>query len=200
MLRKHMVAYLLASAVLATPALAQTAPAPVEQPVPIAPLTPAPAPAQNAVPSPGAMQPKFQTQLQANQVMASKLIGTTVVSTNNESIGDVNDVVVDRNGQAVAVVIGIGGFLGIGEKDVAVPFTALQFASREQARQMSAPNQGAANVTTTGSTTAPTTAADDGNAPYRIVLNMTKDELHTAPTFQLRPGNNGATTSPAPKP
>ena len=49
MLRKHMVAYLLASAVLATPALAQTAPAPVEQPVPIAPLTPAPAPRVRSV-------------------------------------------------------------------------------------------------------------------------------------------------------
>ncbi|MET0531460.1 MAG: PRC-barrel domain-containing protein [Microvirga sp.] len=199
MLRKHMAAYLLASAVVATPALAQTTPAPAEQPVPIAPTTPALAPAQNAMTSPGAMQPKFQTQLQSNQIMASKLIGTTVVSTNNESIGDVNDVVVDRNGQAVAVVIGIGGFLGIGEKDVAVPFTALQFASREQARQMSA-SQGSANVTTTGSTTAPATVVDDGNAPDRIVLNMTKDELHTAPTFQLRPGSNGAATPPAPKP
>ena len=72
------------------------------------------------------------TQMQGQQMMASKLIGTTVVSANNESIGDVNDVILDRNGQVMAVVVGVGGFLGIGEKDVAVPFASLDFASREQ--------------------------------------------------------------------
>ena len=83
--------------------------------------------------------------------MASKLIGTTVVSTNNESIGDVNDVILDRNGQVMAVVVGVGGFLGIGEKDVAVPFASLEFASREQMN--TANNAGRSNVTSTGSTT-----------------------------------------------
>src|SRR3954451_244485 len=80
----------------------------------------------------GGGQGEFMTQMRGQQMMASKLIGTTVVSTNTESIGDVNDVILDRNGQFMAVVVGVGGFLGIGEKDVAVPFGSLDFASREQ--------------------------------------------------------------------
>ena len=61
---------------------------------------------------------------------------TKVISANNESIGDINDVIVDRNGQAIAAVVGVGGFLGIGEKDVAVPFKSLEFATREQVNAM----------------------------------------------------------------
>ena len=98
----------------------------------------------------GAMQGQFMTQMQPNQIMASKLIGTRVVSSNNESIGDINDVIVDRNGQAVAAVVGVGGFLGIGEKDVAVPFNSLEFASGQQASAGAGNNASA--PTTTGST------------------------------------------------
>ena len=66
---------------------------------------------------------QVMSQQQPGQWMASKLIGTTVVGPNNESIGDVNDVLLDRSGQAVGwSSIGVGGFLGIGEKDVAGPF------------------------------------------------------------------------------
>src|SRR5690606_19715000 len=77
-------------------------------------------------------QGQFVTQLQAEHMMASDLIGTRVISANNESIGDINDVILDRNGQAIAAVIGVGGFLGIGEKDVAVSFGELEFATAEQ--------------------------------------------------------------------
>src|SRR3712207_2181836 len=125
--------------------------------------TPAPAPmAANPAPAPGGAPGQFMTQIQPNQVMVSKLIGTTVVGPNNESIGDVNDVVVDRNGRAMAVVIGVGGFLGIGEKDVAVPFQQLDFVASPQGNQQTsgtATGAGGAgsgasggNVSTTGST------------------------------------------------
>lgn len=46
-------------------------------------------------------------------------------------IGDVNDVLLDKDGRISAVIIGVGGFLGIGEKDVAVPFTALKMAEKD---------------------------------------------------------------------
>lgn len=155
----------------------------------------------------GGMQGQFMTQIQPNQIMASKLIGTKVVSANNESIGDINDVIVDRNGQAVAAVVGVGGFLGIGEKDVAIPFNSLEFASREQVNAMNN-NSSGSNVSTTGSTstgttgstasggamsgntnTAGTTTASgvsgssNTNEPERVVLRMTKAELQAAPTF-----------------
>lgn len=165
----------------------------------------------------GAMQGQFMTQMQPNQIMASKLIGTRVVSSNNESIGDINDVIVDRNGQAIAAVVGVGGFLGIGEKDVAVPFNTLEFASGQQASAGAGNN--AAAPATTGSTTAGGTAGTgttgSGNAntagnmgsdaPDRVVLRMTKAELQGAPAFNASGGNNGGsggqsggTTAPKP--
>jgi sporulation protein YlmC with PRC-barrel domain len=142
------------------------------------------------------MQVQFMTQMQPNQMKASDLIGTRVISSNNESIGDINDVILDRNGQAMAAVVGVGGFLGIGEKNVAVPFNALEFATREQVSAMS--NAGG-NVTATGSTAAPGTAggstatgtssttagtsASSDNEPERVILRMTKAELEAAPKF-----------------
>ena len=41
------------------------------------------------------------------------------------------DVLVDRAGKATALIIGVGGFLGMGEKDVAVPFDAVQVTSKD---------------------------------------------------------------------
>jgi sporulation protein YlmC with PRC-barrel domain len=45
-------------------------------------------------------------------------------------IGDVDDVLVDKQGKVTALIIGVGGFLGMGEKDVAVPFTAVKAAKK----------------------------------------------------------------------
>ncbi len=52
---------------------------------------------------------------------ASTLIGQPVKNSKNETVGDVNDLVFSENGKLAAVVIGVGGFLGIAEKNVAVP-------------------------------------------------------------------------------
>jgi len=58
----------------------------------------------------------------SEQWLASKLIGTQVAGSANEKIGSVNDLVLDRNGAVLAAVVGVGGFLGIGEKNVAISF------------------------------------------------------------------------------
>lgn len=57
---------------------------------------------------------------------ASKLIGTTVRNAANESIGDINEIILDPSGKVSAVVVGVGGFLGMGEREVAVSFNALK--------------------------------------------------------------------------
>ncbi len=54
------------------------------------------------------------------------IIGKTVYNDNNEKIGDVNDVIFSRNNSASFVVIGVGGFLGMGEHDVAVPLSRIK--------------------------------------------------------------------------
>ena len=58
----------------------------------------------------------------ANQVLASGIIGASVVNGGNETVGNVNDIVFDKDGKVIGVVIGVGGFLGLGEQDVAVAF------------------------------------------------------------------------------
>jgi hypothetical protein len=62
--------------------------------------------------------------------LASKIIGQPVydgAGADANNLGNIKDLVLDENGQVAAVVIGVGGFLGIGEKQVAVDFSALQF-------------------------------------------------------------------------
>lgn len=65
---------------------------------------------------------------QAGEVRASKLIGTTVKNNANESIGEINEVMLDKDGKVAAVVVGVGGFLGMGEREVAVDFNSLKVA------------------------------------------------------------------------
>jgi sporulation protein YlmC with PRC-barrel domain len=231
MLKKHMAACLVVTAFAAAPALAQTSTSPSAP-------TDRPAASGSGTTSTGspAMQPssggsstmgqsstgqssttmgqnsaaagQFMTQMQSNQIMASDLIGTRVVSANNESIGDVNDVLLDRNGQVMAAVVGVGGFLGIGEKNVAVPFNSLEFMSAQQAQALDSSKNGN-NVNATGSTATgntastgtgsaasnnTTTSSSDQNQPERVVLRMTKAELQAAPTFDKK-GNNNASRS-----
>ncbi len=62
----------------------------------------------------------------SGEVLSSTLISKAVYNPENEELGKVNQLVMNSSGQVVAVVIGVGGFLGMGEKDVAVPFSSLQ--------------------------------------------------------------------------
>ncbi|HZH53153.1 MAG TPA: PRC-barrel domain-containing protein [Microvirga sp.] len=75
---------------------------------------------------------QYITQSRPDMWRASQLDGVNVYNQNNERIGEVDDVLVDKSGRIEAVVIGVGGFLGIGERRVAVPFNALQWQMQEQ--------------------------------------------------------------------
>lgn len=71
------------------------------------------------------------------QVLATSVLGKTVYTGSDEqgeAIGDVNDVVINASGGAEAMVIGVGGFLGIGEKDVAVGFDRVSLSDRDGQR------------------------------------------------------------------
>jgi sporulation protein YlmC with PRC-barrel domain len=108
------------AALLAAPALAQnTTP---EAPSPSAQL---PAPAA-AAPGTGASgELRFVDAQKAEEMLASTLIGTQVYNGENQSLGEINDVLLAADGQLKTVVIGVGGFLGIAERDVGVPWEAL---------------------------------------------------------------------------
>jgi sporulation protein YlmC with PRC-barrel domain len=76
------------------------------------------------------MQPQWYTR-QGGEMRASKLIGADVRNTANEDVGEVNEVILDKDGRVAAVVLGVGGFLGMGERDVAVQFKSLRFAEKD---------------------------------------------------------------------
>lgn len=53
--------------------------------------------------------------------LATSFIGSSVYTASNENVGDINDLIFDEKGVIQAVIVGVGGFLGMGEKDVALP-------------------------------------------------------------------------------
>lgn len=108
------------------------APAPAEQarpaPAPATPPPAAPAEAGQAVAQPSGT---FVNERRSDQWLASVLRSKNVYDRADERIGAINDLVIDRNGAVSAVVIGVGGFLGIGEKNVGVPFRDIKISVRD---------------------------------------------------------------------
>lgn len=66
---------------------------------------------------------------QPGELRGSRLVGLTVRNDAGEAIGDINEIVIGRDGRVAAVVIGVGGFLGLGERDVAVTFSSLRLSN-----------------------------------------------------------------------
>ena len=66
--------------------------------------------------------------LDASDVSAKALLNESVKNAANETIGDINDVLIGGDGKVSAVIVGVGGFLGMGEKNVALPYDQLVFA------------------------------------------------------------------------
>jgi sporulation protein YlmC with PRC-barrel domain len=120
---------------------------------------------------------------------ASKLVGLSVYNDKNESVGSINDMLTDKNGKIVAVVIGVGGFLGVGEHLVAVPFEKVKFSDQPVAYTgaSNAPSKpGGAGSTTTTGTASTTTTASKPNPwyPDHAIFNATKEELKAMPEFK----------------
>jgi sporulation protein YlmC with PRC-barrel domain len=87
-------------------------------------------PSQTTAPAPQTSAGGWATQLQPDQWRASDLEGLGVYSSNNgDKIGDISELIFDNSGKVQAVVIGVGGYLGIGERDVAVPFDQIRFVN-----------------------------------------------------------------------
>lgn len=70
---------------------------------------------------------KFITQQPDNEWLARVFIGQAVHNAAGETVGDINDLVFNRKGLISTVVIGVGGFLSMGEKNVGIPFDVLTF-------------------------------------------------------------------------
>jgi hypothetical protein len=105
---------LLASAGLGAAAYAQNAQQPQQ-----------PAQAQRQSGAAQASKPvQFHTQ-RGEEYRVSRIIGTTVRNNQNENVGEVEDLIMEKSGDVKAAIISVGGFLGIGERWVAVNFESL---------------------------------------------------------------------------
>ena len=86
-------------------------------------------PEQSAAASPEASP--FLVKQDQSELLAANLIGQTVLDASNESIGEVTDLITDKDGKILAVLVGAGGFLGIGQKDLAIRFQDIKVSRDE---------------------------------------------------------------------
>jgi sporulation protein YlmC with PRC-barrel domain len=172
MFAKHIAAGLAGSALLATVAFAQT-----------------PAATNNMAPA-AASDSSFRGDWRA-----SKMVGLNVYNDNNQNLGSINDLLTDSNGNIKAVVLGVGGFLGVGTHLVAVPYDKIKFVNEPvpYTGVADAPNAAGSrpmpSTTTTGSATTTTGSAATASKPNpwypdHGVFNATKDELKAMPEFK----------------
>ena len=176
-MQKLLAAALLSAAVFSAPAYAQTAQPPDRA-------------------APAATAGSHEKMALKGNWRASKLMGLDVYNEANEKLGDINELILDKNGKVNAVVIGVGGFLGMGEHDIAVSMDKLKFMEEPVRTSSAAPatttrdNAGTPRETTTGAatTTTATTTSRSGNAndwvPDHAVMSGTKEQLKAMPQFK----------------
>ncbi len=163
----------LLASVMIVPALAQSNPPAATANPPAATAT-APAPASVS---------------QSAAWRSSKLIGLNVYNDQNEKLGDISEILLDKSGKVEGIVIGVGGFLGMGQHDIKVDLAKLKFVDE--------PVRTSATTTTTTTTT---TGAANPNRPaattttttrskwypdHAILSGVTKDQLKAMPQFKF---------------
>ncbi len=122
---------------------------------------------------------------------ASKVVGLNVYNDQNQSIGSINDLLMDKSGGVKAAVISVGGFLGVGAHLVAVPYDKVKFVTEPVpytgVANTAQPTPGGSRPSSTTTTGAATTSAPPAKAnpwyPDHAVYNATKDELKAMPEF-----------------
>jgi sporulation protein YlmC with PRC-barrel domain len=126
---------------------------------------------------------------------ASKVVGLNVYNDNNQNLGSINDLLMDKTGAVKAAVVSVGGFLGMGSRYVAIPYEKLKFSTEAVAYT----GAGASNTmparpnstTTTGSAANPANPPAAAPAakpnpwyPDHAVFNASKDDLEAMPEFK----------------
>jgi len=173
MLAKYAVAGIAGSMLLASVAFAQSPTAPADTSKAAAPATASD------------MSSSYQGTWRA-----SKMVGLSVYNDSNESLGSINDLLMDKSGNIKAVVIGVGGFLGVGEHLVAVSPDKVKFVTEPivytgaaNAPATGGARPGAGATTTTGAATA---SASKPNPwyPDHAVFSATKDQLKAMSEFK----------------
>jgi len=142
-------------------------------------------------PAPAATKAEAAPKLGAPHWRSSKLIGVNIYNEQNEKLGDINEIILDASGKVLGYVVGVGGFLGMGEHDILVEPNKIKFVNE--------PVRSTSTTTTTTTTTATKTepgmttrpvsnttgrAANEQWYPDHGVLSATKEQLKALPQFK----------------
>jgi sporulation protein YlmC with PRC-barrel domain len=120
---------------------------------------------------------------------SSKLIGVKIYNEQNERLGDINEIILDPAGKVMGYIVGVGGFLGMGEHDILVEPAKIKFVN-EPVRTAATPPANENKKTDTAPTnTRPVSnttarAANEQWYPDHGVLSATKDQLKAMPQFK----------------
>ena len=197
-------AALVGTALLGSAALAQQAGGAGEAPAPAA----QPAETQSEGPAPAAGQ--FIEKQTIDEWRAPKLNGVDMYGADNKKVGKIKDVLMSHDGSARTVVIGVGGFLGIGEKDVAVPFQSVQWRTEGRVIPSESPTPPSAPLASSGGEQQPSpppppkktdpaaTEASQGY-PDKAVITTTLAQLKSAPEFKYAQSPLAEAAEPAPQ-
>jgi hypothetical protein len=143
---------------------------------------------------------EFIDKQQPSDWMTSALIGRRVMNSASEFLGAIEDIIINEQGKVVAVVIGVGGFLGIGEKDIGIRYTALKFEPVPVPEQPGSPPPAPAPTQQPGPNatrqppgaepverpqgTQVTQSEDPQHRDKLIVLDVSKEQLEAAPAYR----------------
>lgn len=174
MLKRQIALTAVGGVLLAATAVAQTS-------------APSPSPPSSApAASTEAAKPPEQNLASPGKWRASKLMGVDIYGADDKKVGDVTEVVMDKGGKIEMVTVGVGGFLGIGSKDVAIPFEQITWSDQPMVQAAPTPPAGGSGGGTAGtgtSATPPAAAAPKGPTMYpdHGKITMTKEQLSAAP-------------------
>jgi sporulation protein YlmC with PRC-barrel domain len=164
-------ASLLMSGILTSPVMAQNPPpAPHDQPL--------------GSTNSGRATPQFMTGQGLDAMRVSDLIGQAVFGTDNNSLGTVEDVVLDRSGTVAAVIVQIGGVLRIGDRKVAVPRQAVQVDPADTTKTGTVPTVGTMTSAAAEQQGRNVSRNKKAFAPDRIRVTISMDQLAAAPSFE----------------
>ena len=186
MFKRSIAATSFGCAMFAAAAIAQTS---APSTAPSAPSAPSAAPAAPATaPAAPATSSKAPEMNLAGQGKwrASKLVGVDIYGPDDKKVGDVTEIIVDKTGKIEMITVGVGGFLGIGSKDVAIPFEQVTWSDQPVAPPAPAPSTSGTGASgTSGGMASPPPAAAAPKAPAMYPdhgkINMTKEQLTAAP-------------------
>jgi sporulation protein YlmC with PRC-barrel domain len=168
------------AALVAQPCSAQIAPAATDQ---------------TSSPVPGGMKAQgvFIEKQGDRQWRGDKFVGLTIYGKADDKLGEVSDFLVDDSGMITAVVIGVGGFLGIGEKFVAVPFSSIKWNGSQGGMADRSRDSTGSSPTARGNQgdTSRDAFVRSGGIPNRSTLNVSKEDLQKAPSFAYAPAGGG---------